>query len=165
MDVCLCVFSSILRKVAEGKVGSLGIPCALTQMELSSVGRRSHLDAGDGQFVAPSTGGGPGEQFAGGEAGVDDGFSWFFLEVAVGSIVDDFQVGVLSASCAVDGGAALESLGVCCIVEIAVSAGFAAGGGLVTETGEVVDVVCGNVGAGCLGGGQLEGHAEKGNQS
>lgn len=75
MDVCLCVFSSILRKVAEGKVGSLGIPCALTQMELSSVGRRSHLDAGDGQFVAPSTGGGPGEQFAGGEAGIDDGFS------------------------------------------------------------------------------------------
>jgi hypothetical protein len=26
-------------------------------------------------------------------------------------------------------------------------------------------VVCGNVGAGCLGGGQLKGHAEKGNQS
>ena len=75
MNILLRVFSSILGKVTEGDIGSVGIPGALAQMELAGVGRGSDLDAGYSQFVTPSTIGGSSEELACGVAGIDDGFS------------------------------------------------------------------------------------------
>lgn len=75
MDVGLVILVSVLGQVAEGQVGAIGIPGALTKMELSSMGRGSHFHAGDCKFITPPARGGSGEELAGGVAGIDDGLS------------------------------------------------------------------------------------------
>ena len=149
-------FALILLKVAEGEVLVFVVPGTLSKGQLLVVGRAGYLLAGHGQAITPAAAVGSWEQFAGGVAGINDGFSWFFLEIAVGSVVDDLEVGRLARSGAADSGFALESLGIGCIVPLTIAAADATGSRLVAKGRKVVDIIWGDVGAGSCAEGECE---------
>ena len=148
MDSLQGVLASVFLQVAERQTQIVGIPGALTQRKFSLEGRSSHFHAGHSQFITPSTWSWACKEFAGWVAGIDDGLSWFFLELAVGSVVDDFQVGWFAWAAAADGGATFESLWICSIIQVAGPTALPTCCGLVAEGGQIVDMVSRNVGAG-----------------
>lgn len=149
MNVVESIFASMFFEVTEGEVSVLWIPSALSKRKLALEGRSADFHTGHSEFITPTAGGRPSEQFAGWIAGINDGFSRFFLEFTVRSVVDDFKVGRFACSTAANSGAAFESLGVSCVEPIAVSTTLTTGSSLIAKGGEIVDVIGWDVGAGC----------------
>ena len=156
LNVLEVEFALVFIQVAEGEVLVFVVPGTFSKGQLLVVGRTGYLLAGHSQAIAPATAVRSWEQFAGGVTGINDGLSWFSLEIAVGSVVDDLEVGRLARSGAADSGFALEPLGIGCVVPLTIAAADATGSGLVAEGGEIIDIIRGDVGAGSCAEGEGE---------
>lgn len=134
--------------MAEGKIFVFMIPSALSKRKLTLESRGSDFHTSHSKLIAPTARSWASEQFTGWITGIDNGLAWFFLKLAIRSIVDNLKIGRFSRSTATDGRSAFESLWISCIVPIAVSTAFTTGRGLVAKGGKVVDMVSRDVGAG-----------------
>jgi hypothetical protein len=132
------------------KLSITQIPSALAQWKFTEIPSRTNLLASNCSLIAPSARSWTSKQLASWITGINNWLSRFFLQVTIGSIVNDFKISSLSWSGTVDGGATFESLRASSIREIAVATRFAARSSLITKRCKIIDVICWDVWAGSL---------------